>query len=418
MNATGGELHQIVDSVAVWGDPVDARAVAQAARCLRSHDEAVAAALMADHHVGYSQPIGGVVAYVGAVSPSGVGYDIGCGNTAVRTDLSLDEVGDRVGPIMDEVFERVSFGIGSKSDNRDHQIFDDARWRLFDEFGLSAGSTTLKVAREQLGSVGSGNHYVDIFVDEMGAVWVGVHFGSRGFGHRTASGFMSVAAGRRFDAKRPGSNMDSAPSILRLDDEVGQLYWDAMELAAEYARVGRGLVIEQTLDVLGAVEMARVENNHNMAWREAQNIDGAEVDVVVVRKGATPAFPGQPGFVGGSMGDDALIIRGLDGADGVASMRSTIHGAGRVMSRTQAAGKMNWKTRKRSGGQVTRAMMIAWLDERGVALRGGGTDESPHAYKRLDSVINHHLESVETVHRLRPLGVAMAGEGEHDPYRD
>jgi tRNA-splicing ligase RtcB len=409
---------QVVDGVKVWGVPIDESAVAQAVRCLNSHSEAVAAVLMADHHVGYSQPIGGVVAYVDAVSPSGVGYDIGCGNSAVLTDLTEADVRPRIERLMDELFAKVSFGIGSKSNNGDHAIFNDPRWAAFKEIGTHEHSTLLKLAREQLGSVGSGNHYVDIFVDEQGRVWIGDHFGSRGFGHRTASGFLNLARGRAFGGKAPGESMDQPPTVLALSSAIGELYWQAMNLAGDYARVGRDLVLRQALDVLGAQGLRWVRNNHNLAWKERHVLDGSELDVIVVRKGATPAFPGQEGFVGGSMGDDAVIMRGIDSDESRSALRSTIHGAGRVMSRTQAAGKFNWKTRTRSGGAITRQMMLDWLADRNVTLRGAGTDESPQAYKRLDDVLAAHLGSVEVVHRLRPIGVAMAGDNEYDPYKD
>jgi len=406
------------EGVRVWGDPVDERAVQQAVRCLTSHDEAVAAALMADHHVGYSQPIGGVIAYVDAVSPSGVGYDIGCGNNAVLTDARWNDIRDQIEPIMDAIFDQVSFGIGSKSNNQDHPIFSDPRWAVFGEIDSKVEWAILKLAREQLGSVGSGNHYIDVFVDEEDRVWIGDHFGSRGFGHRTASGFLNLANGRAFDAKAPGESMDQTPTVLSLSDDLGRLYWEAMSLAGDYAQAGRDLVLDQALEIIGANGVSWVRNNHNLAWRERHDIDGVSREVIVIRKGATPAFPGQLGFVGGSMGDDAVIVRGVDSPEARATLHSTVHGAGRVMSRTQAAGKMNWKTRTRSGGKITRQMMLDWLAEKGVSLRGGGTDESPHAYKRLDTVLAAHAGSIEVVHRLRPVGVAMAGEGEFDPYKD
>jgi tRNA-splicing ligase RtcB len=276
----------------------------------------------------------------------------------------------------------------------------------------------LKVARDQLGSVGSGNHYVDVFNDEADRIWIGTHFGSRGFGYRTATGFLNLGHGGRFSDRAPGEGMDQYPTVLRLDSTLGRLYWGAMELAGEYARAGRDLVLDQALDILDARPCEWVRNNHNLAWRERHDVDGQQREVIVVRKGATPAFPDQLGFVGGSMGDDPVIVRGLDTPEAEAALRSTIHGAGRVMSRTQAAGKLNWKTKTRSGGSITREMMMSWLDVRGVILRGGGTDEAPQAYKRLDSVLEQHQGSVEVVHRLRPLGVAMAGEFEFDAYKD
>jgi tRNA-splicing ligase RtcB len=159
---------------------------------------------------------------------------------------------------------------------------------------------------------------------------------------------------------------------------------------------------------------------HN-CWKESH---GGE-DVYVVRKGATPAWPGQRGFIGGSMGDISVVVEGVDGDESRAALHSTVHGAGRVMSRTQAAGKRRWV--KRNGrrvqevvkpGQISRAMMEEWLQRVGVELRGAGTDESPHVYRRLQQVLDAHAGSIRVVHTLRPLGVAMAGEEVFDPYKD
>ena len=136
----------------------------------------------------------------------------------------------------------------------------------------------------------------------------------------------------------------------------------------------------------------------------------------VVRKGATPAFPGQKGFVGGSMGDISVILEGVDSEDAKASLYSAMHGAGRVMSRTQAAGKP--KKGKRSGGCISREMMDKWVRDQGVTLRGAGTDESPHCYKRLPEVLAHHATNVKVLHTLKPVGVAMAGEDVYDPFKD
>jgi tRNA-splicing ligase RtcB len=168
--------------------------------------------------------------------------------------------------------------------------------------------------------------------------------------------------------------------------------------------------------------MELVHNHHNFAWKETHNGE----EVIVIRKGATPAFPGQLGFVGGSMGDDAVIVRGVD-AHGdeelasrqQASLYSTVHGAGRVMSRTAAAGKRNRKTgRQLSRGAVSPGMMHAWVKEKGVILRGGGVDESPHVYRRLPEVLAAQEGTVDVLHTLRPLIVVMAGADEFDPYKD
>ena len=386
---------------------------------------AVDAALMADGHVGYVMPIGGVAAYREQVSVVGVGFDIACGNAAIRTDLSLADLGEspeeirtHLAGIADEIAGTVSFGVGRRNaaDDApvDHPLFDDPAWGAVP---TKERNHLRNKARAQLGTVGSGNHYVDLFADEAGALWVGVHFGSRGFGHTVASAFLALAQGRAW-----GERVPEREALLDLAAPVGHDYWHLMNLAGRYAYAGREWVARHVVRLLGAQELELVHNHHNFAWRETH---GGE-EVVVVRKGATPAFPGQLGFVGGSMGDDAVIVRGTDAArdDGTretqrAALFSTVHGAGRVMSRTQAAGKRN----RRTGavirpGLVSREMMYAWLAERGVILRGGGLDESPHAYRRLPEVLDAQEGTVEIVHTLRPLVVVMAGENEFDPYKD
>jgi tRNA-splicing ligase RtcB (3'-phosphate/5'-hydroxy nucleic acid ligase) len=194
-----------------------------------------------------------------------------------------------------------------------------------------------------------------------------------------------------------------------------------MTLAGEYAYAGREWVARKVVGILGGREMELVHNHHNFAWREQH--DGQEV--VVVRKGATPAFPGQKGFIGGSMGDDAVIVQGTlaPGSETEELQRvalfSTVHGAGRVMSRTEAAGKRNWKTGKvLKPGRVSPNMMQQWIGDRGVILRGGGLDESPHVYRRLPEVLTAQKGTVEVLHTLKPLIVVMAGEKEFDPYKD
>ena len=408
-------MYMLVNGIPVWGQHDDAT-IAQIQRC--AADEQVAgAALMADGHKGYSMPIGGVVAYRDAVSPSGVGYDISCGLKAARTDVRAGDLKPRIAQVMDQVARAVVFGVGQTSGKAaDHELFDDPAWRDIPQVGRLQ-----QLARGQLGTVGSGNHFVDLFEDEAGWVWVGVHFGSRGLGHRTASGFLNLAAGRAFDDRAPGEHMDQPATVISLSTDLGQAYWQAMELAGRYAYAGRDFVVGQVLAILGARATDEVHNHHNFAWRETHNGE----ELVVVRKGATPAWPGQRGIIGGSMGDISVIVEGVDGAEAQAALRSTIHGAGRVMSRTQAAGKRRWV--KRDGrrvqevvrpGQISREMMQEWLKREGVELRGGGTDESPHVYRRLPEVLEAHQGGIRVLHTLRPLGVVMAGEEIFDPYSD
>lgn len=406
--------YQNIEGVRVWGKP-DESSVAQALRCARTGNT-VQTLLMADHHKGYSQPIGGVVVYDGQISPSGVGYDIACGNKAVRTNLYASDVKPVLAGIMDEIARSVSFGIGRVNHTPlDHDLFDDPDWDVYKTLGKQVHDKLLSLARSQLGTVGSGNHFVDLFEEKAtGRLWIGNHFGSRGFGHKTASGFINLCSGREFLANAPGESMDQPPVLLELESELGDMYYRAMKLAGRYAYAGRDYVIEQVLSILGAAADFEVHNHHNYAWKETHH----GKDVIVVRKGATPSAPGQTGFIGGSMGDISVIVRGKDTAENRDAYYSTVHGAGRVMSRTQAAGRMNWKTRKRSGGQISTGQMLAAVKEFGVELRGAGTDESPFVYRKLQDVLDAHAETIEVLHVLKPIGVCMAGADEFDPYKD
>lgn len=367
----------------------------------------VGGVLCADGHYGYSMPVGGVIAYDGQISPSGVGYDIACGNKAVKTNLKHDDIKDNMSSIMDDIAKEVPFGIGRTSRKRvDHDLFDDESWNVYKEFGKHEHDRLKSLASEQLGTVGAGNHYVDILIDEKtDEVWVGNHFGSRGFGHRTATGFLNLANGRGFSDKAPQESMEANPTLLDMDSELGQLYYRAMKLAGRYAYAGRDHVMNQVLNILGAEAEIEVHNHHNYAWKEIHN--GKEY--IIVRKGATPAAPGQLGFVGGSMGDISVILQGVDSEKSRQAFYSTIHGAGRIMSRTKAAGRMNWRTRKRRGGAISTEKMDQAVKDFGVELRGGGTDESPFVYRKLQDVLDAHEGTIEVLHTLRPIGVAMAG---------
>jgi tRNA-splicing ligase RtcB len=383
----------------------DERTLAQMDRCMQVGSVA-GGVLCADGHLGYAHPIGGVIAYEDHISISGVGFDIGCGNLAARLDVRKSEIEDRVGTIARDIFRNVSFGLGrANAEKVEHPLFDD------EEAWNAAAVQDLKpMARSQLGTVGSGNHYVDLFEDEEGFVWVGVHFGSRGLGHKSATKYLKEAGGR--------DGMDVEPALVRADSELGRRYLAAMELAGSYAYAGREWVVDRVRSMLGANITDAVHNHHNYAWRE----EHAGRKLWVVRKGATPAFPGQRGFVGGSMGDDAVILEGIDSEKAREALYSTIHGAGRVMSRTEARGRFQRdpETGKkiRMPGRVRHDEMLAWLRQKGVVLVGGGLDEAPQAYRRLPDVLAEHEGTVRVLHTLRPFAVVMAGEKEFDPYKD
>ncbi|HEX8898515.1 MAG TPA: RtcB family protein [Chthoniobacterales bacterium] len=380
----------------------DEATIAQIERCVEAGGER--AVLCADGHKGYAQPIGGVVAYTDKISLSGVGFDIACGNLAIRTDATRSQVAPAMEEIMNDVVRDVSFGIGQKSKMRiDHELFDDPAWQL------SPMRELKQTAADQLGTVGGGNHYVDIFADEEDRVWVGVHFGSRGLGHKTATHFLKAAGGK--------DGMDVPPTIVSEGSPLAEDYVAGMKLAGRYAYAGREAVARHVVrGILRANAVEEVHNHHNFAWREEH--DGR--NYWVVRKGATPAFPGQKGFIGGSMGDDAVIVEGVNSPLSREALFSTVHGAGRIMSRTAAKGKFLkvGGKRIRQDGLVRHDEMMKWIADKNVVLRGGDLDEAPQAYRRLPEVLKAHAGTIRILHTLTPLGVAMAGKDIVDPYKD
>lgn len=410
-----GQL-RVVDGIAVWGSH-DAATLAQIERCA-DDERVVGAAIAADGHRGYAIPIGGILAYDNAVSPNGVGFDIGCGIKAVQTDVRADELlalgadgRTRLASVMDELQQRVAFGMGRTSGQSvDHALFDAPTWRAIKEVGRLRD-----MAAQQLGTVGAGNHFVDLSRDDEGWLWIVCHFGSRGLGHKMATGFLNWAASRRWDDRAPGESSDVPAVVLPLDTELGQQYMAAMELGGAYAYAGRDFVAEQVREILGAGVLDTVHNHHNYAFRERHG----DRDLIVVRKGATPAAPGVRGIIAGSMGTPTAIIRGLDGPEAAVGFHSAPHGSGRVMSRTQAAGKRDYRTGQiLSPGRVTPEMLHAAVTAQGIELRGGGLDESPHVYRNIDDVLAAHAGVIAVEKRLYPMGVAMAGDSVLDPFKD
>lgn len=397
---------KLIDGIPVWGEPLP-EAIEQIKAVMNYETKPDYVALMADHHIGYSVPVGGVVAYERYINVNGVGFDIACGNKAVLLDCDADAVKKNIYRDMNEIQKHISFGVGRKNEEKvEHELFDDPVWNSMDLL------ISLKdKARNQLGTVGSGNHYVDVFVDEFNRVWVGVHFGSRGLGHSIATHFIKAGGGK--------DGVHAEPVIFSEDSDLGQQYLKCMELAGRYAYAGRDWVCSRVSKILRGNILDQVHNHHNFAWKERH----FGKDLWVIRKGATPAFPGQRGFVGGSMGDISVILEGVDsGTENQQQSRalySTVHGAGRLLGRTQAKGKRDRKTGKQlTEGIVKREDHNAWIKRVGVELRGGDLDESPYAYKRIDGVLEAHAETIKILHTLTPIGVCMADDRTFDPYKD
>jgi len=405
--------------IILFGNLADDVTETQIKNCI-NHPSVYRASLSADNHRGYSIPIGATVAYVRHISPDGVGSDIGCGNMAVRTPLFYNDIKKDISKIADEIWKNVSFGIGRKHNEPiEHSVFEDS---LFKEI---PNLKKLKdLAASQLGTVGAGNHFCDVFVEEeTDLVWIANHFGSRGFGFKIANGFLNLSEKINFHERRREEDPMSPPRVISMDSSLGQDYFEAMKLAGRYAYAGREFVINQILKILKTKPTKIIHNNHNLAWLEQHD----EQELYVVRKGATPLRPSQEGFVGGSMCDISVIVEGVDSSESKEGLYSAMHGAGRVLGRMQAKGKWKRKTNPETGhkelvnvrpGKVTPEMMQGIVKEYGIELRGGGLDESPFCYKKLQDVIDAHDKTLKINHILKPIIVAMAEDRTKDPYKD
>lgn len=382
----------------------DENTIAQAQNCLaKGADKFV---LCADGHLGYGHPIGGVAAYKDRISISGVGFDIACGNMAVKLPVLADDVLNWE-LVAQQIAEQISFGVGRNNKTKVEADFLDtqANWTNPALKGLK------DMAASQLGTVGSGNHFVDVFKDQDGFVWIGVHFGSRGLGHKSTTHFLK--------AMNAQDSMHADPCIVDMNSDIGEAYYEAMVLGGKYAYAGREWVCSTVAKIITGNDnyIDQVHNHHNFAWIEEH--DGNKY--YVVRKGSTPAFPNQRSFIGATMMDTSVIVRGLDTPAAKENLYSTVHGAGRVLSRTKAAGTFKgWGDNRVhvSEGVVDEAKMRRDMISKGIYLYGGGADEAPECYKKLDEVLSYHTDSIVVETRLSPIVVCMAGANEFDPYKD
>ena len=354
---------------------------------------AVAGALMPDAHHGYGLPIGGVLATENAVIPYGVGVDIGCRMALSIFDINPKELIDREHYYVRELNEATLFGSGSMFQKpADHEVMER---KEFDELGLLKGLQGR--AWKQLGSSGSGNHFVEwgtvevsekdnVFGVEPGK-YVGLlsHSGSRALGANVANHYTKLAKEKR---RLPGDAVNLA--WLSLDEQEGIEYWMAMNLAGDYASACHHVIHEKIAKQLGRKPLKRVENHHNFAWKEMW--EGKEV--IVHRKGATPAGKDVLGIIPGSMAAPGFIVKGRGE---MASVNSASHGAGRKMSRTAAL------------KSITHKELNEVLAKQNVKLLGGGLDEAPFAYKDIHEVMKAQTALVDTAGVFYPKIVKMDG---------
>lgn len=385
----------------IWGDPdeIDPEAISQLEDGCKM-PPVQRGAIMPDAHRGYNVPIGGVVAAEEAIMPGAVGVDIGCMMGFSLTSLRADEFDRAEDDLADALEDETAFGRGShfeEGDRRDHPVMEDEDW------GVSSFVKNLKdLAWTQLGSSGSGNHFAewgivhigednDVFGVEPGRyVALLSHSGSRGPGFKISNHYVSRAANLRPELPDKLSKL----AWLKLDSHLGQEFLRAMNLAGRFASACHQTLHESVLSQVDQLERVDyLENKHNFAWVE--EIDGKTM--VVHRKGATPAHEGELGVIPGTMVDPAFIVRGKGNEE---SLFSSSHGAGRVMSRTEAKEKLSESDRQRL------------LEENDVRLLSSGIDESPQVYKDIREVMSHQRNLVEPVARFDPRIVKMADPDE------
>jgi tRNA-splicing ligase RtcB len=380
----------------IWGrENIDEGSIAQMDNAMRL-PVSVAGALMPDAHVGYGLPIGGVLATEGAVIPYAVGVDIACRMRLSLYPVSPHLLGQKKNMFEEALLEQTAFGMGAQwkgSRQADHEVLDDPAW--------SANSLLLSLkdnAYRQLGTSGTGNHFVEWGSFELYEPLHGLkpgsylallsHSGSRSVGFKIADRYSKMAMEKHPDLDKAVRHL----AWLTLDSEEGQEYWLSMELAGRFASANHFVIHQRVARAVGLREAAVVENHHNFAWPEKLP-DGR--DVIVHRKGATPAGAGVLGVIPGSMGDAGYVVRGRGVGE---SLESASHGAGRRMSRKVAI------------KSISRLERDDYLRQRGVTLLGGGLDESPQAYKPIEAIIAAQQDLVDVIGKFMPRIVRMADE--------
>lgn len=353
----------------------------------------VAGALMPDAHQGYGLPIGGVLATHHAVIPYGVGVDIGCRMCLTAYPLDEKFLERHRSNLKQLLLTNTCFGRETFKRPKEHEVLDR---KTFDEIAILRNLKGKAVT--QIGSSGSGNHFVEFGLMEIGEnnEWklpagnylaVLSHSGSRGLGAEIARHYTRVAK-QLCHLPKEAANL----AWLDLNTEAGQEYWIAMNLAGDYASANHHQIHERMAESLGEKPLLMVENHHNFAWKETRE-DGTEV--IVHRKGATPAGKNVLGIIPGSMTAPGFIVRGKGSS---ASLNSASHGAGRVMSRSAAK------------NVITKKMVKQELQKHNVELIGGGLDEAPMVYKDIRNVMRYQQELVEVLGVFTPKIVRMCGD--------
>ena len=362
---------------------------------------AVVGALMPDAHVGYGLPIGGILATEKAVIPYAVGVDIACRMRMTIFPVKPHMIKQQKDRFKKALIEHTLFGAGKKwmgNKRADHPVMDDPAWN---ETGFLKSLKTK--AHSQLGTSGSGNHFVEwgafTLQDDDEELGLGAgdylallsHSGSRGFGYQVANRYSKMAMDYHPNLDKSVKHL----AWLPLDWDMGREYWLSMELAGQYAAANHEVIHTRLAKAINQKPAVVVENHHNFAWKETVKVDGKAKEVIVHRKGATPAGTGVLGIIPGSMGDSGFVVRGKGNNSAI---NSASHGAGRILSRRKAR------------QTITKRMQRKYLQDRGITLIGGDLDESPQAYKRIEDVIAAQSDLVDIIGEFKPVMVRMDGK--------
>ncbi|MBM3822626.1 MAG: RtcB family protein [Verrucomicrobia bacterium] len=380
-----------------WGRDLEPQAIQQLARACQL-PVAAAGALMPDAHLGYGLPIGGVLAVENAVIPYAVGVDIACRMRLTVTDFPVRDLDRKRDRLIRAIEEETRFGVGASfQDRREHAVMD-CDWNV-----SPVTRENKDRAWKQLGTSGSGNHFVEFGLFSLENAVEGLppgeyvallsHSGSRGTGAAVCDRYSQRAMDLRGDLPKEYKHL----AWLELASADGQEYWAAMELMGEYASANHALIHRHIVEHLRVEVLLQVENHHNFAWKERHVIGGKEREVVVHRKGATPAGEGVMGIIPGSMATPGFLVRGKGNPE---SLHSASHGAGRIMSRSKAVECFEWSKVNRT------------LKERHVHLISAGLDEVPMVYKDIHQVMAAQTDLVDVLGQFDPRIVKMAPQGE------
>jgi len=383
-------------TVRVWADQIEDKTLRQAERTARSPAVSAPVALMPDAHWGMGATIGSVIPTKSAIIPAAVGVDIGCGMIAAKTRLDAADLPDDLGGLLSDIERGIPAGLGKWNREAGKQANDWMRGHPFPGEVNKPGRAAV-----QLGTLGSGNHFVEICLDENDAVWVMLHSGSRGIGNQLAMGHIRVAK------QLEGEHEDPDLAFLLAETPEFDAYIRDMLWAQDYAMFNRVLMVDEAIRALAhatvglgglergkkhPIEIDRVNCHHNYASKETHNINGQDEEVWITRKGAIYVGAGQRGVIPGSMGQKSYVVRGNASDSGALadSYFSASHGAGRVLGRKAAKRQLGADAWDKMEG-------VTWQSAQADAL----LDEAPGAYKNIDDVMEAQKDLVQVDHTLR-----------------